>query len=263
MLRGGAGNDNIHGGWGDDLINGDSGGDMLFGGDGADVIWGGMGCDPVLNANTPDCLTNGVFDPSARGDNDRFVDHIFGGAGGTSKESLDGAMGADILDWKPRGDLASCIDARWPSAPDKKKGITQDPCIWFEMTSENQHHQGIDWIYGGWDRDVMQADVAANGPNNGDRLMDWNGAYNLYSHCNSAYGGWNDIRQHSPQMQDFLAKLAWGSGAGRDAADATTAGTSAFRELAMVYPSDNGAHGSGPAFPGTPGHFDDPVACSP
>jgi hypothetical protein len=93
--------------------------------------------------------------------------------------------------------------------------------------------------------------------------MDWNGAYNLYSHCNSAYGGWNDIRQHSPQMQDFLAKLAWGSGAGRDAADATTAGTSAFRELAMVYPSDNGAHGSGPAFPGTPGHFDDPVACSP
>ena len=48
-------------------------------------------------------------------------------------------------------------------------------------TANNQHHQGTDWIYGGWDRDVLQADVASNGPNPGDRLIDWNGAYNLFT----------------------------------------------------------------------------------
>lgn len=59
-----------------------------------------------------------------------------------------------------------------------------DPVI-----QNNQHHQGIDWIYGGWDRDIMQADVADNGPNPGDRLLDWSGAFNLYTHCNAAHGG--------------------------------------------------------------------------
>ncbi len=79
----------------------------------------------------------------------------------------------------------------------------------------------------------MQADRAQNGPNPGDRLIDWNGAYNLFSHCNAAYGGFNDVRQHSPAMQNFLQVLAWGSGAGRAATDVTTAGTSAYRELAL------------------------------
>lgn len=59
-------------------------------------------------------------------------------------------------------------------------------------------------------------------------------------------------------MQNFLSRVAWGSGAGRDASDATTAGTSAFVELALVYPKDNRDHGAGPAYPGTPGHFDQP-----
>jgi hypothetical protein len=63
-------------------------------------------------------------------------------------------------------------------------------------------------------------------------------------------------------MQTFLQKLAWGSGAGQTVNDALTSGTSAFRELALVYPSDNNAHGSGPAYPTTPGHFDSPVSCS-
>ena len=38
-------------------------------------------------------------------------------------------------------------------------------------TANNQHHQGIDWIYGGWDRDVLQGEQSANGPNLGDRLI--------------------------------------------------------------------------------------------
>ncbi|WP_117213588.1 calcium-binding protein [Allorhizocola rhizosphaerae] len=262
LIRGGSGDDNIHGGWGNDLINGDSGGDDIFGSHGSDVLWGGKGCDPVLDAATPDCLTGGVFNPDSRGLNDRFIDHTFGGSG----ESIDEAFGSDLLDMKPRGEFATCVAGRWPVTVN---GTTFDPCVWFTMTDmhnasivDNQHHQGTDWIYGGWDRDAMQADVAQNGPNAGDRLMDWNGAYNLYTHCNAAYGGYNDIRQHSPSMQEFLTMVAWASGAGRTAADVTTAGTSAFRELAYTYQSDTTEHGAGRAYPGTPGHFDDPVSCT-
>ncbi|HEX5541494.1 MAG TPA: calcium-binding protein [Micromonospora sp.] len=269
-IRGGAGNDNIHAGYGDDLVNGDSGGDQIFGAGGADVLWGGKGCDPVLNADTPDCLTNGVFDPSARGDQDRFVDHIFGGAGATSGPAVAAVLGADLLDFKPRGSYPdNCAPGAWPLTTGR---TTIDPCVWFEMTDmdndatvgvgDNQHHQGTDWIYGGWDRDVLQADVAANGPNPGDRLFDWNGAYNLYTHCNAAYGGYNDIRQHSPAVHKFLTQLAWGSGAGRTAADVTTPGTSAYLELAYVYVADQKEHGVGKPYPGTPGHFDDPVSCT-
>jgi Ca2+-binding RTX toxin-like protein len=270
-MRGGAGNDNIHAGYGDDLANGDSGGDQVFGDDGADALWGGKGCDPVLDASTADCLVNGVFSGDARGTNDRFVDHIFGGAGATSGPSLDGALGADVIDFNPRGTYPNdCAAGLWPTALGK---ATVDPCTWFVMTDKdddatpgglanNQHHHGTDWIYGGWDRDVMQGDVTENGPNPGDRLFDWNGAYNLYTHCNAAYGGYNDVRQHSPDMNAFLTQLAWGTGAGRTPADVTTQGTSAYRELAFVYTSDNKDHGSGKAFPGTPGHFDDPVSCA-
>jgi len=70
------------------------------------------------------------------------------------------------------------------------------------------------------------------------------------------------VRLFSPDFQTFLQKLAWGSSAGRSASDATTAGTSAFRELALVYSGDINGHGAGPAYPGTPGHFDDPAACT-
>ena len=166
-------------------------------------------------------------------------------------------------------------DACRPLDPDAAASGAIDPCLWFEMTektndnpavpstlADNQHHDGTDWIYGGWDRDVLQADRAQNGPNPGDRLIDWNGAYNLYTHCPASYGGFNDIRQHSPGMQTFLQKLAWGSGAGQTVNDSLTAGTSAFRELALVYPSDNNAHGVGPAYPTTPGHFGSPVSCT-
>jgi len=74
---------------------------------------------------------------------------------------------------------------------------TADPAT----VRNNQHHDGTDWMYGGWDRDVLQGDVAANGPNPGDRLIDWVGAYNLYTSCNAAYGGFNDVRQHSPRCR--------------------------------------------------------------
>ncbi|MFG2054475.1 hypothetical protein ACGFI9_10610 [Micromonospora sp. NPDC048930] len=262
-IRGGAGADNIHGGFGDDIANGDSGGDEVFGGEGADVLWGGKGCDPVLDAANPQCLVDGVFSAAARGDQDQYVDHLFGGAGATSGPAVTAVLGADLLDFRPRGSYPdNCAAGAWPV--DLASG-TIDPCRWFEATNldndvlaDNQHHHGTDWIYGGWDRDVLQGDVTQNGPNNGDRLFDWNGAYNLYTHCNAAYGGFNDIRQHSPAMQDFLTRLAWATGAGRSATDVTTAGTSAFIELSYVYPRDNPDQGAGAAFPTTPGHFDTP-----
>jgi hypothetical protein len=279
-MRGGVGDDSIHGGFGDDLANGDSGGDTVFGDDGADVLWGGKGCDAAVDmaALSPDCYTNGVFDPNARGARDRMVDYIIGGKGATSGPSVDpntGDLGSDILDWHPRGTYGTpgsttCTANPWPQTFGNGKTVTTiDPCSWFEMTSlddadigNNQHHQGIDWMYGGWDRDVTQADVADNGPNPGDRLIDWTGAYNLYTHCNAAYGGYNDLRQWSPDMQSFLQQWAYSLGAGQQG-DVTTGGTSAFDELALVYQSDLSAHGSGSAYPSTPGHFDNPNACAP
>ncbi|MDX6254344.1 MAG: hypothetical protein QOJ11_678 [Frankiales bacterium] len=257
-MRGGDGNDALHGGHGDDLVNGDSGGDTVFGDDGADVLWGGKGSADPAN-------------PNDRGTKDALVDYVFGGSGATSGPSLDpktGVLGSDIIDWRPRGSYTpgvGCTAAAWPGT---SGASTADPCSWFEMTSMNdanpandQHHQGIDWIYGGMDRDVLQGDVADNGPNPGDRLLDWNGAYNLYTHCNAAYGGFNDVRQHSPAMQSFLQRWSYSVGAGQSASDVTTNGTSAYDELALVYPGDN-QHGSGSAYPSTPGHFDDPNACA-
>jgi hypothetical protein len=239
----------------------------VFGDDGSDILWGGQGCDSVLDVATPDCMTNGVFDPKSRGDFDRFVDHLFGGTGGTLPQTKKSVHNSDILDWRPRGTFATCTPTDFPV--DVSKNNTVDPCSWFEMTNthddtadpativNNQHHSGLDWMYGGWDRDVMQGDVTANGPNNGDRMIDWNGAYNLFSECNAAYGGFNIVRQHSPAMQNFLQQLAFSDGAGQTSTDSATEGTSAYRELALVYPGE-AAHGSGPAYPTTPGHFDAP-----
>ena len=264
-IRGGAGHDSIHAGAGADLANGDSGGDSVFGGRGNDVMWGGTGRVCALT----DALCQA--DPGTTGE---FVDHLAGG------------RDADVIDWRPRGtygtgeELAgrTCTTGTVPVTT--KKDGTTDPCSWFEMTdrwdddaavpdtlANNQHHQGVDWVYGGWDRDVMQGDLSENGPNSGDRLIDWSGVYNLYSHCNAAYGGYTDVRIPNPSVEAFLLSWATGNGAGRPAgagtpADVSTRGTSAYDELALVYNADGKAHGTGSAYPTTPGHFDDANACA-
>jgi Ca2+-binding RTX toxin-like protein len=238
LMRGGDGHDSIHGQAGNDFVNGDGGGDYVFGDDGVDVMWGGRGracADPL------DAACNGD-----RGVNDEFVDVLFGGRG-LKTDPVTG--GADILDFRPR------------------PGV--DPAAWFDATdteasdpvAAHQHHQGIDWIYGGWDRDVMQANIADNGPNAGDRLLDWTGAYNLYTHCPSAYGGYNDVRVLSPAVQGFLEQLAFALGAGASLTEVRTAGTSGFNELALVYNADVKSN-SGSSYPTTPGHFDD-FSCAP
>ncbi|MDX6273890.1 MAG: hypothetical protein QOJ92_1100 [Frankiales bacterium] len=281
-IRGGINHDSIHAGFGDDLANGDSGGDWVFGDDGADVLWGGKGCDASVDtpAGSPWCYPNGTFDPAPHRANGetlpQVTDYVVGGKGGTSAESIAGSTGSDVLDWRVRGSYApgtGCTTSAWPVDLNTggKKGVstTVDPCSWFEMSdindaddTNNQHHQGVDWQYGGWDRDILQGDQADNGPNEGDRLLDWNGAYNLYTHCNSAYGGFNDVRQHSPDWQSFLQRWVYAQGAGQNQSDAMTAGTSAFVELALVYPGVDNDHGSGSAYPSTPGHFDNPNSCA-
>ena len=272
VMVGGPGHDSMHGGAGNDVMDGDAGGDIVFGDDGADVLYGGQGCDPNASPANQDladlCPTlNGAPDLSNRGTNDRWLDYVFGGKGGTDAVSQAGDLGADLIDFAPRGTAAICTLNPWPVIdPD---GTIHDPCTWFMVTMRDQSnylvhqdHQGTDWLYGGWDRDVLQGDVAANGPNPGDRLIDWTGAFNLYTHCNAAYGGYNDIRQISAPLLPFIRAWAWGSGAGQSSADANTSGTSAFDEVAIVYSSDNNAHGAGSAYPTTPGHFDNP-SCTP
>jgi hypothetical protein len=234
-----------------------------------DVLWGGAGrvcADPDATANAA-CLA----DPGTDGE---WIDHLAGG------------KDADVIDWRPRGAYGTgptfsgrtCTTGSVPVTT--KKDGTTDPCAWFEVTdraddvattpatlTNNQHHQGVDWIYGGWDRDVMQGDLSDNGPHPGDRLIDWSGVYNLYSHCNAAYGGFTDVRSPSPAMQAFLQEWATGLGAGRPTdsgsiPDVTVSGTSAYDELALVYTGDGKAHGTGKAYPTTPGHFDKANACA-
>ena len=227
-MRGGPGHDSMHGEAGDDYMNGDSGGDYLFGDDGADVMWGGRG-------NPDDAFRN---DP---GPNGLYLDIMFGGHGSSNTEA-----GADIIDYQPR------------------PGV--DPPLWFDMTAAygiegRQHHHGIDWEYGGWDRDVLQGDVTANGPNDGDKLLDWNGAYNLYTHCNAAYGGWNDVRKLDPGNIAALERLTFALGGGTSLADVQTPGTGGYREAAIVYTKDL-KDNSGRAFSSTPGHFEDFICTS-
>jgi hypothetical protein len=247
IMRGGPGHDSMHGADGNDYMNGDSGGDYAYGDDGADVMWGGRGRPEVLNPDIPTRDDPGV--------NGQWIDVMFGGFGANATEA-----GADIIDYQPR------------------PGV--DPAIWFTMVAgyadsapENtgvegrQHHHGTDWEYGGWDRDVLQGDVTANGPNSGDKLLDWNGTYNLYTACNAAYGGWNDVRKPDPNNILGLERLAYVTGATADftgrpvLADVQTPGTSAFREAAIVYTGDLN-NNSGKPFSSTPGHFENFICTS-
>lgn len=242
LMRGGPDHDAIHGGPGDDRLNGDSGGDILFGGDGHDSMWGGEGNpDPAQRDD--------------RGPGDRYVDYLFGG------------HGDDLLDYRPRLGIDYDLDGEGAIVFDNHDRYAATVPYWHPDAddtdddeadeSRHQNHQGIDWMYGGWDRDLMQGDVTANGPNAGDRMLDWTGAYNLYTACNPAYGGHNDIRALSPQMISFIEGWAWGSGAAATLNGVTGSNQAGFRNLGLVYQKDN-KHNSGAAyrdFDGTPGHF--------
>lgn len=205
--------------------------DIMLGGDGNDSIHGGAG-DDLANGNGGE-------------------DHIFGGDGndvlwgGPGHDHLWGGHHNDYLDVKPRPATDGSLPPPGPPQPPQPA----DPPEWFTYGG-GDNYQEFDIIYGGWDQDAMQADVGGPGPVPGDRLLDWVGGYNVYYTCPAAYGEGVITRSHSPQVIQFLQKLAEADGAITSSID----GSSGFRELGMVFPNQGGQN-SHPPHPDHPGHF--------
>jgi Ca2+-binding RTX toxin-like protein len=229
LILGGDDGDSLHGGAGVDLINGERGDDRSFGGDGNDAIWGGRGHD-----------------------------HSYGG------------YGADHLDVRPRTTAVKPVadpHSWFFAAPDDlstiNDGGTADPS---DDKEDYDGYSGIDFIYGGYDQDAMQANVGDAGPVLGDRLMDWAGSYNAYYLCPAVFGERVITRDMSPSIIVFWEQMARGDGA-----QPTTIGEgksittdSGFNELAMVYKPDVKKNQK-PVHPDTPGHFtcDGPLPIAP
>jgi hypothetical protein len=149
---------------------------------------------------------------------------------------------------RPRGSVIVAAD-QGPLA------MAADPYEWF-LFAANDHYQDIDYIYGGWDQDAMQADVVDTGPVPGDRLMDWVGAYNVFYVCPANYGEFVITRDLSPAMIDFLQQLSAADGA----FDTASKDSSGYTEVGIVFPKD-AKNNANPIHPDTPGHFvcsDDP-----
>ncbi len=234
VALGGDGNDSIHTGPGEDLANGNTGDDHVWLGDNFTAITAGK--TGVLLAH----------------------DRVDAGWGGGGHDHLWGGYGADYLDVRPRSQS---------SAP----GIfpTSDPETWFQVASpggpaELSHNtvdygidaipsdnfENIDYIYGGWDQDTMQANEGDNGPAIGDRLLDWGGSFNGYYLCPSTYGDWVSTRAIAPGVISFLQAMSQGDGATTTA----TAGTSGFRETAIVFTNEQ-KFNTKPIHADTPAHF--------
>ncbi|MBV9789749.1 MAG: hypothetical protein JOZ51_16300, partial [Chloroflexi bacterium] len=202
--------------------NGAEGNDTLLGGDGNDSLHSGAGYDFV----------NGDGDTDVAGTTDE--DHIFGGDGndvlwgGRDHDHLWGGYGDDHLDVKPRPD--------------------RDTPEWFTYGRES--YDAIDYAYGGWGQDALQANIGDAGPVPGDRLIDWVGAYNVYYVCPGAYGERMITRSLSPGMIRFLQDLAQGDGA----SNTSNPTASGYRELGMVFPQQ-AKDNSNPVHPDNPGHF--------
>ena len=211
ILLGGDDRDSLHGADGDDIVNGD--------GDSTELD-PSTGVDP--NPQTAD------------------VDKVFGGDGadvlwgGRGDDNLWGGYGDDHLDVRPRPASATTV---------------ADPPLWFTF-GRFDFYQGLDLIYGGWDRDAMQANVAAPGPRLTDRLIDWAGGYNVFYVCPGAYGEGTITRQGNPQFQRWMEQVIDADGA----LESATTGTSGYREFAYVFPNQRGQN-SHPPHPDHPGHF--------
>ncbi len=211
------GSDEIFGNAGDDSIHGGAGHDHLQGDDGFHAVGGpapATGDDRIFGDDGQDSIEGG---PGR--------DHLFGGAG---EDDLDVIRGPVPVVKVP------AATAHWnPVLP---SGYDYDPGA-----------EGEDIVFGGHDRDVLQADAA------GDRLVDANGNFNLFLVCPARYGGSQITRSVSPGLRDFLRDLAEADGAiGTRGALSDTASTGAG-ELSVVEPGDSGNAGS--AYAGSPGHL--------
>lgn len=237
IMFGGQGNDTMHGGAGDDFIQGDDGlhvsgsaaatggDDIIFGGDGNDSIEGGPGNDIM-----------------------------FGGAGNDDLDELRGTTASTKLDnnLNPLPPLFPTIanyGARFPLPSGQT--YDSDPGGQDSGGTVTLTKQIGDFMYGGYDRNVMQSQ--ANGF--GDRMIDETGNYNLDLLCPAYYGQYQILRIQSPYLHSYLDAVAnaglANSGTNNTAIDATNPASSGGVELSEV---QNGTN-HGPAYSGTPGHF--------
>jgi hypothetical protein len=196
---------------GDDRMRGGDDGDWMHGGAGDDLMNGNRGNDRLFGDDGSDAVWGGPHH-----------DHLWGG------------YGMDYLDVRPRVGLEDFPD---------------DPLEW-QALADADNYQDVDYIYGGWGQDAMQANIGDEGPVVGDRLIDWVGAYNAYYLCPGLYGEYVATRSLSPSMIEFLQMLSEGDGA-LTVADSSASG---WDELAMVYNTDT-SENAHPPHPDTPGHF--------
>jgi Ca2+-binding RTX toxin-like protein len=208
---------------GNDRMSGGPGSDWMHGGAGYDLMNGNSGNDRLFGDDGDDAMWGGLNH-----------DHLFGG------------NGEDYLDVKPRPAMQI---GNGSQGAGQKISFPTDPLEWFAIAG-NENFQNIDYIYGGWDADELQANVGDTGPVPGDRLIDWVGVYNVYYLCPGLYGDYVVTRNHSPNIVKFLQDLAVGDGA----VTPSLTGSSGFNELAIVFPKDV-QQNSHPRHVLTPGHF--------
>ncbi len=212
---------------GTDVLLGGLGNDVTHGGSGNDQIWGNrtfVGDSYATLVPTKEASpvgTSGLDD-----------DVIFGGHGddqvwgGWQHDRLYGGHGADKLD------MVTVLNGK----------TTGDKTVDFK---------GIDFMYGGWGPDGMQADVSKPSPSNQtDKMVDATGAYNGYFVCEGAYGGNSVMRLLSPSMQSFWQGLAAEDGL----VSPTSSKTSGWWELSMVFNSDRGSNAN-PTYSINPANF--------
>ncbi len=121
---------------------------------------------------------------------------------------------------------------------------------WVALPGTREHYQDSDVIYGGYDADALQANLADTGPNEGDRLLDWSGATTSTTCARPVYGDWVITRSIAPGILQYLNDLAAGDGLPQ----VTTAGFVRVRRARpRLHEGRQEQHQ--PAPPGDPGHF--------
>jgi len=219
---------------GADRMRGGEEGDWMHGGAGDDIMNGDELNDRMFGDNGSDTVWGG-----------RQHDHVWGG------------NDRDFLDVHPRVDESD-------TSPDSCNPLDPpDPSAWYTFAFDgggtcDGNLEEVDFIYGGWHADALQANIADNGPRIGDRLIDWVGVYNLYIVCPSTYGEYVITRETSPSMTTFLHQLAEGDGAfmpgPNSGPGAVPTDPSGFNEIAFVYKPGIKSNAN-PPYIGTPAHF--------
>ena len=231
---------------GEDIVVAGDGSDWVHAGPGDDIVQGDDGRDVVENIVVGNPAQSSIVDPFPTTNDE---DRLFGDDGddvmwgGRDHDHLWGGHGEDSLDVRPRPEQVI------PVQGNKEAKFSPDPPSWFTWGFPEDYHD-VDYSYGGWDADVLQANIGDEGPVEGDRLIDRVGNFNAYLLCPGLFGEFVVTRDLSPSMIDFLQDLGTGDGA----FDTAMSGTSGFREIAIVFTPDI-RFNNNPPHPDNVGHF--------